>query len=297
MNKHGYVWDPPSHKRKDKKVPSTTKSTKTLVEMSVDSMASITSDKEHSLKEKVGASEWSARCELAALYRLIAHYRMTDLIDTHLTLRVPGEPEHFLINQYGIPFERMKASTLIKIDHEGNNVDDLMPEGKVNAAGFTIHSAIHSARPDLNCVIHTHTAAGIAVSAQREGLRPLSQHALKFYGHLAYHTYEGIALDLNERERLIADLGMHNAMILRNHGLLAAGKDTASAFMEIYFLERACQAQIQALAGGVDLIEPTPSVCLHTAAQFHSKAEDEITQFAWNAALVLIQEQQDDYSA
>ncbi|MDF9898840.1 UNVERIFIED_ORG: ribulose-5-phosphate 4-epimerase/fuculose-1-phosphate aldolase [Pseudomonas reinekei] len=167
--------------------------------------------------------EWQARCELAALYRLVAHFRMTDLIDTHITLRIPGPEHHFLINRYGVIFDRMRASDLVRIDQEGRVVDPEYAGHRVNAAGFVIHSAIHMARPDLNCVIHTHTAAGMAVAAQKQGLLPISQHALKFYGKLAYHTYEGIALSLDERERLIADLGPHRAMILRNHGLLVGG--------------------------------------------------------------------------
>lgn len=245
--------------------------------------------------ELVTDVEWQARCELAALYRLIAHYRMTDLIDTHLTLRVPNEPHHFLINRYGVPFEHMRATTLVKIDHSGQVVDALAPEARVNAAGFVIHSAVHGARPDLDCVIHTHTAAGMAVAAQQQGLLPITQHALKFYERLGYHTYEGIALDTAERERLIADLGSHNAMILRNHGLLAGGATVADAFMEIYFLERACQAQVQALSGGQPLVMPSEAVCHHTAAQFDAPEEAEITRLAWQAALELIADQHEDY--
>ncbi|APQ13665.1 aldolase [Pseudomonas oryzihabitans] len=240
-------------------------------------------------------SEWQARCELAALYRLIAYYRMTDLIDTHITLRVPGSERHFLINRYGVAFERMRASDLVLIDQDGEVVDSHF-SGRVNAAGFVIHSAIHAARPDLHCIIHTHTVAGMAVAAQREGLLPLSQHALKFYGNLAYHTYEGIALSLEERERLVADLGPHKkAMILRNHGLLAAGRSVAAAFHEIYFLERACQAQIQALAGGVALNLPSEAVCRHTAAQFDRDGIDGIIDLAWQAALSLIEAQRADW--
>lgn len=239
-------------------------------------------------------SEWQARCELAALYRLIAYYRMTDLIDTHITLRVPGAEGHFLINRYGVAFERMRASDLVLIDLEGRVVDSHFG-GRVNAAGFVIHSAIHEARPDLHCIIHTHTAAGMAVAAQRDGLLPLSQHALKFYGNLAYHTYEGIALSLEERERLVADLGPHKAMILRNHGLLAAGGSVAAAFHEIYFLERACQAQIQALSGGVALTLPSEAVCRHTAAQFTRDGIDGIIELAWQAALSLIEAQRADW--
>ncbi len=239
--------------------------------------------------------EWQARCELAALYRMVAHFRMTDLIDTHITLRIPGPEHHFLINQYGVIFDRMRASDLVRIDQHGNVVDETFGERRINAAGFVIHSAIHMARPDMHCVIHTHTAAGIAVSAQEHGLLPISQHALKFYGKLAYHQYEGIALSLDERERLIADLGMHKAMILRNHGLLAGGASVAEAFHEIHFLERACQAQIQALAGGSKLIFPSEEVCRHTASQFQRDESAQIISLSWNAALTLIESQRESY--
>lgn len=239
----------------------------------------------------MSATEWQSRCDLAALYRLIAYYRMTDLIDTHITLRVPGPERHFLINRYGVAFEKMRASDLVLIDLDGTVVDSCYQHGQVNAAGFVIHSAIHDARPDLHCIIHTHTPAGMAVAAQRDGLLPLTQHALKFYGNLAYHTYEGIALSLQERERLVADLGSHKAMILRNHGLLAAGGSVAAAFHEIYFLERACQAQIQAMSAGVALNVPSEAVCRHTAAQFGRDGIEGIIDMAWTAALSLIEEQ------
>ncbi|KXK67410.1 aldolase, partial [Pseudomonas monteilii] len=216
-------------------------------------------------------------------------------IDTHITLRIPGPEHHFLINQYGVIFDRMRASDLVRIDQHGNVVDQANGERRVNAAGFVIHSAIHMARPDMHCVIHTHTAAGIAVSAQEHGLLPISQHALKFYGKLAYHQYEGIALSLDERERLIADLGTHKAMILRNHGLLAGGASVAEAFHEIHFLERACQAQVQALASGSKLIYPSEEVCRHTAAQFQRDESAQIISLSWNAALTLIEHQRESY--
>jgi ribulose-5-phosphate 4-epimerase/fuculose-1-phosphate aldolase len=243
--------------------------------------------------------EWGVRCDLAALYRLVAHHRMTDLIYTHISARLPAESggeHHFLINQYGVMFHEMRASDLVKIDTEGNLVE---PAGRsdrdVNAAGFTIHSAVHMARPDLMCVIHTHTAAGIAVSAQKHGLLPISQHALKFYGHLAYHGYEGIALDLDERERIVTDLGQHKAMILVNHGLLTAGETIPEAFHNIYFLERACQAQIAALAGGSELVLPPEEVCKHTAAQFNQQASLEHCDLLWKSALRLIDNDQPNY--
>jgi ribulose-5-phosphate 4-epimerase/fuculose-1-phosphate aldolase len=245
--------------------------------------------------------EWQIRCDLAALYRLVAHHRMTDLIYTHISARLPAEnggEHHFLINQYGVMFHEMRASDLVKIDTEGNVVETAgQSERAVNSAGFTIHSAVHMARPDLMCVIHTHTAAGIAVSAQKHGLLPISQHALKFYGHLAYHGYEGIALDLEERERIVADLGAHKAMILVNHGLLVAGETIPEAFHNIYFLERACQAQVAALAGGSELILPPEEVRRHTAAQFNQQASLEHYDMLWESALRLIDKDEPDYRA
>jgi ribulose-5-phosphate 4-epimerase/fuculose-1-phosphate aldolase len=245
--------------------------------------------------DSIDAVERQARCELAALYRLVAHFRMTDLIDTHISLRIPGPEHHFLINRYGVIFDRMKASDLVRIDQHGQVVNGDVENSRVNAAGFVIHSAIHMAREDLNCVIHTHTAAGMAVAAQEHGLLPITQHALKFYGKLAYHTYEGIALSMDERERLVADLGTHKAMILRNHGLLVGGKSVAHAFHELHFLERACQAQIQALSGNSKLIQPSPEVCRLAAQQFDREEAEEIIQLSWKATLTLIEEQRESY--
>jgi len=241
-------------------------------------------------------TEWRLRCDLAALYRLVAHHRMTDFIYTHISARVPGPEHHFLINNYGTMFHEMRASDLVKIDLHGNMVDDGTGQSKrVNAAGFTIHSAIHMAREDLHFVIHTHTAAGIAVSAQKQGLLPISQHALKFYGHLAYHGYEGVALDLEERDRLVADLGTHKAMILANHGLLVGGRTVGEAWNMIYYLERACRAQVAALAGGAELILPPEEVRLKTAAQFNRNPGTEHYDMAWQTALRLIENDTPDY--
>ncbi len=244
--------------------------------------------------------EWKIRCDLAALYRLVAHYRMTDLIYTHISARLPDSSsgEHqFLINQYGINFHEMCASDLVKIDLDGSVIEAGESQSRtVNGAGFTIHSAIHMARHDLLCVVHTHTAAGIAISAQKQGLLPLSQHALKFYGKLSYHGYEGIALDLDERERLVRDLGPGNkAMILQNHGLLACGESIPEAFHMIYMLERACQAQIAALSGGAELLLPPEDVCRHTAEQFRRQENPQHYALVWNAALRLIERDQPDY--
>ncbi len=245
----------------------------------------------------VSAEEWRVRCDLAALYRLIAHFRMTDLIYTHLSARLPGPENHFLINQYGIQFHEMRASDLVRIDCDGNVVEADSSSRRVNEAGFTIHSAIHMARHDLTCVIHTHTAAGIAVSAQKQGLLPISQHALKFYGHLAYHGYEGIALDLDERDRLVRDLGQHSAMILINHGLLVGGRTIPEAWMNIYYLERACQAQIMAMSGGTELILPPEEVRQHTAAQFDRPDRLEHCDMLWESCLRLVEHDRVDYRA
>ncbi|MGC9270330.1 class II aldolase/adducin family protein [Acidiphilium sp.] len=239
----------------------------------------------------IDPAEWAIRCDLAALYRLVAHFRMTDFIYTHISARLPGPDHHFLINDYGVMFHEMRASDLVKIDIHGNRIETPgMTANKVNQAGFTIHSAIHMARPDLMAVVHTHTSAGIAVAAQEQGLLPISQHAMKFYGCLSYHGYEGIALDLDERERIVSDLGQNKAMILRNHGLLVGGRTIPEAFHEIYFLERACQAQVAALAGGSKLVIPPREVCEHTAAQFNMDAEKRMAHYemAWQSALRLI---------
>src|ERR1700734_2468011 len=244
----------------------------------------------------VSDTEWQTRCDLAALYRLVAHHRWTDFVYTHIRARLPGSEHHFLINKYGVLFHEMRASDLVKIDMHGNVVEDGdVASRRVNAAGFTIHSAVHLAREDLVCVVHTHTQAGIAVSCMKEGLLPLSQHAMKFYGRLAYHGYEGIALDLDERERLVADLGQHKAMILRNHGLLVGGTSIPEAFLNIYMLERACAAQVDAMSGGRELILPPPEVCAHTAEQFRLQENDQHYGMVWNAALRLIEEGKPDY--
>jgi ribulose-5-phosphate 4-epimerase/fuculose-1-phosphate aldolase len=244
----------------------------------------------------VSDEEWRIRCDLAALYRLVAHYRWTDFVYTHISARLPGPEHHFLINKYGVLFHEMRASDLVKVDLHGNVVEQGDTQStRVNAAGFTIHSAIHMARPDLMCVVHTHTAAGIAVSAQQAGLLPISQHALKFYGRLAYHGYEGIALDLDERERLVADLGEHKAMILRNHGLLMGGTSIPEAFHMTYMLERACAAQVAALAGGQALVYPPEEVCRHTAEQFRVQENDDHYTWMWDSALRLIENDRPDY--
>ena len=201
-----------------------------------------------SVKEQVSAEEWAIRVDLAAAYRLVAMYGWDDIIFTHLSARIPGPEHHFLINPYNLMFEEITASSLVKIDFEGQPVTPT--PYAVNPAGFTIHSAIHMARDDAMAVMHVHTKAGQAVSAQAAGLMPLTQTAMLIREEVTYHEYEGVATDLEERERLVADIGTKDAMILRNHGTLTVGKSVADCFIKLYFLERACEAQVMALTAG-----------------------------------------------
>lgn len=205
-----------------------------------------------SIRDRVSEEEWAARVELAALYRIIHHFGMTDLIANHITMRVPDGSGHILINAYGLTYDEVTASNLYKITIDGDVV--LKPEVDLglNATGYVIHGAIHAARDDLHVVIHTHSAAGTGVSAMKCGLLPVSQHAALIDGQIGYHDYEGVALNLEERERLVANLGSGNLMILRNHGLIACGRTCAEAFLNIYRLEMSCKMQVAALAGGID---------------------------------------------
>jgi ribulose-5-phosphate 4-epimerase/fuculose-1-phosphate aldolase len=202
------------------------------------------------VRSSVSAEEWAIRVDLAAAYRLVAHYGWDDLIFTHLSARIPGPEHHFLINPYDMMFDEITASSLVKIDVEGNPV--VPTAHPVNPAGFTIHSAIHMARDDAHAVMHVHTPAGQAVSAMAEGLMPHTQTAMAIRHDVAYHDYEGIATDLEERERLVEDIGTKHAMILRNHGTLAVGSTVGECFVRLYFLERACDAQVKMLSAGRD---------------------------------------------
>lgn len=236
-----------------------------------------------SLEGEVSPEEWQVRVDLAATYRLVAHYGWDDLIFTHISVRVPGPEHHFLINPYGLMFDEITASSLVKIDVDGKKVTD--SPYPVNPAGFTIHSALHMNREDAHCVIHLHTTDGIAVSAQAEGLLPLDQHAMMVLGDLAYHDYEGIALDLDERDRLVKDIGDRHIMILRNHGTLSVGRTCADAFLRIYYLERACSMQVRALAGGVKWTRPNQGVPEKTAEQGMKAFDGLIGGLAWPALL------------
>lgn len=235
-----------------------------------------------SLKGRVSAEEWQARVECAALYRLVALYGWDDMIFTHISLRVPGPEHHFLINPYGLLFEEITASSLVKVDLEGTIVAPT--PHYINPAGFTIHSAVHAAREDARCVIHLHTDAGVGVSAQAEGLLALTQNALLVLPNLAYHDYEGLALNLEERERLVADIGDKKLLLLRNHGTLAVGVNAADAFVGIYFLERACAQQVAALSGGRACVSIAPE-----AAQRETRGQSQglpmAAGLAWPALL------------
>jgi ribulose-5-phosphate 4-epimerase/fuculose-1-phosphate aldolase len=219
--------------------------------------------KPSTIRDQVSAEEWQTRVDLAAAYRLVALYGWDDLIFTHISSRVPGPEHHFLLNPYGMMFDEVTASTLVKIDLEGNKIVD--SPYFINPAGFTIHSAVHAAREDALCVMHLHTDYGIAVSAQKSGLLPLSQQAMFALASLAYHDYEGLALDKDEKPRLVADFGNKKFMILRNHGLLTVGRNAAEAFLGMFLLERACKIQILAQSGGGKL-SPIPNEILGQVA-------------------------------
>lgn len=218
------------------------------------------------IKNLVSEEEWQARVDLAACYRLVAHFKMTDWIYNHISVRVPGSHEHYLINPFGLLYEEITASSLVKVDVTGRLVEDVALE--VNPAAFVIHGAIHQARPEIACVLHTHTRAGVGVAAQAQGLLPLSQHAFKVFNRLAYHDFEGIALDMDEQQRLVADIGTKDVLILRNHGLLTMGRTVREAFELMYYLERACEIQIAALSGKSEIIIPPPHVFQRTCEQF-----------------------------
>jgi ribulose-5-phosphate 4-epimerase/fuculose-1-phosphate aldolase len=206
-----------------------------------------------SIKNKVSADEWQTRVDLAACYRLVAHYGWDDLIYTHITAKIPGVENQFLINPYGMMFGEITASSLVKIDIDGSKFDPDNPF-PINPAGFTIHSAVHAARHDAKCVLHVHTPNGVAVSAQRDGVLPISQHSIFVLASLAYHDYEGVALNDGEKPRLVRDLGDKTFLMLRNHGLLTVGETIADTFQAMYFFEATCMIQIRAQAGGGELI-------------------------------------------
>lgn len=235
------------------------------------------------VRDQVSDEEWELRVNLAACYRVIAMYGWDDLVFTHISARVPGPEEHFLLNAYGLLFEEMTASSLIKVDLSGEKVLD--SPHSVNPAGFVIHSAVHEARSDVGCVLHTHTRAGVAVSAQASGLLPLSQISLFPLITLAYHDYEGVAINPEEKQRLVADLGDKNAMILRNHGLLATGGTIPDAFLMMYALETACQIQLAVQSTGGELIHVPDPIVEGMQAQAEEVLQGLGGQLAWPGIL------------
>ena len=217
-----------------------------------------------SLKDKVSAEEWQTRVDLAAAYRLVAAFKWDDLVFTHISARVPGTDDQFLINPYGLMFDEITASSLVRIDVNGTKLDE--SPFPVNPAGFTIHSAVHAARHDAQCVLHVHSLNGVAVSAQKGGVLPLSQQSIFVLSSLAYHDYEGVALRDDEKPRLVNDLGHANFMMLRNHGLLTLGPTVADAFLSMYLFETVCTIQVRAQAGGGELVPVDPAI-ISTAQQ------------------------------
>jgi ribulose-5-phosphate 4-epimerase/fuculose-1-phosphate aldolase len=244
-----------------------------------------------SIRDGVSAQEWQTRIDLAACYRLVDHYGMSDLIYNHITARIPGT-EHLLINLYGLLYKEITASGLVKIDLEGNIVWKPNTDYGINVSGYVIHGAIHKARTDVACVLHTHTRAGMAVAAMQCGLLPLSQTAMRFVGHIGLHDYEGPAIDLGGRERIVGDLGPHDALIMRNHGLLTCGATIQQAFNTMYQLELSCRTQVDAMAARTELAMPGPNVLAHTAHLYQPRTRRPYGVLEWPTLLRLLAAQQ-----
>ncbi|MDE2452209.1 MAG: class II aldolase/adducin family protein [Burkholderiales bacterium] len=235
------------------------------------------------VRDAVSAEEWQLRVELAAAYRLVALFRWDDLVFTHISARLPGTEDQFLINPYGLMFDEINASSLVRIDARGNKLDDSAFE--VNPAGFVIHSAVHGARHDAGCVLHVHSINGIAVSAQKGGVLPLSQQSIFVLGSLGYHDYEGVALRDDERPRLVRDLGTNNFLMLRNHGLLTVGPSVADAFLSMYLFETVCTIQVRAQAGGGELVAVAPGIIATARAQAAQVTRGLGAQLTWPGLL------------
>jgi len=244
-----------------------------------------------SILNEVSAQEWQTRLDLAACYRLVDAYEMTDLIYNHITARIPGT-EHLLINLYGLLYKEITASSLVKIDGEGNIVSKPDTDYGINVSGYVIHGAIHKARPDVACVLHTHTRAGMAVAAMKCGRLPLSQTWIRFVDHIGYHDYEGPAVEIDERERLVRDLGSHDAMIMRNHGLLSCGATIQQAFNTMYQLEMSCRSQVDAMAARTELTMPGENVLAHTAHLYQPGTRRPYGVLEWPAMLRLLAAQE-----
>jgi len=235
------------------------------------------------IRSDVSPEEWEQRVNLAACYRLVAHYHWDDLIFTHISARVPGPEHHFLINPYGMMFEEITASSLVKVDLQGRKVSESPYE--INPAGFVIHSAVHAAREDALCVLHLHTLNGVAVSAQKEGLLPVSQQSLFALASLGYHDYEGVALNEDEKPRLVRDLGDKSFLMLRNHGLLTVAETIADAFLLMYVFESACTIQVRAQSGGRELVHVDPRLVAGMQAQAKQVTRGAGGALAWPGLL------------
>lgn len=241
-----------------------------------------------SVRERVSDAEWKVRTDLAACYRLVAKYGMSDLIYNHITAKVPGDAKHFLINPFGLLYTEITASCFYTLDLDGNVVG--RPEGEfgefpVNRAGFMIHSAVHAARSDLHCVMHTHTRAGMAVSAMKDGLLPITQTAMRFYGAIGFHDYEQPTVDMAERERIARDLGPHSTLILRNHGLLACGPSVQDAWNLMYWLETACKVQVDVLASGAEISMPSHELATTMSKRYGPGGKIDFAPMEWPALL------------
>jgi len=241
-----------------------------------------------SIRGEVSAEEWQTRVDLAACYRLVDRYGMTDMIYNHITARVPGPEHHLLINLYGLTYREITASSLVKIDLDGEIIWKPDTDYGINKSGYVIHGCIHRARKDVACVLHTHTSAGMAVSAMKCGLLPLTQTSIRFVGHIGYHDYEGPATDLEERERLVRDLGPHDAMILRSHGLLTCGATIQQAFNTMYQLEMSCRAQVDAMAARTELLMPSEQILAKTAHLYQPGTRRPYGILEWPAMLRLL---------
>lgn len=239
------------------------------------------------VRDDVSPEEWQARVELAACYRLVDTFGMTDLIYNHITARIPGT-EHLLINLYGLLYKEITASSLVKIDLAGNILAKPDTDYGINRSGYVIHGAIHEAKPDVKCVIHTHTRAGMAVASMKCGLLPLTQTSIRFVGHIGYHDFEGPAINLDERVRLVRDLGEHDAMILRNHGLLTCGASVPQAFNTLYQLEMSCRAQVDVMAAGTEITLPSQEVLEHTAHLYQPGTRRPYGVLEWPAMIRLL---------
>ncbi len=234
------------------------------------------------IQSQVSLEEWAIRCDLAACYRLVALYGWSDLVFTHISAKLPGPEHHFLINPYGLMFDEITASSLVKVDKDCNKIID--SPYPVNPAGFVIHSAVHEARHDAGCVLHTHTRAGVAVSAQAAGVLPISQQSTFVLASLAYHGYQGVAFRPEEKPSLQADLGHSNFLMLRNHGLLTVGRSIADAFLNMYVFESTCQIQISAQAGG-ELTQVDSRIVEGTAQAMKVQTGGMGGAFVWPALL------------